>query len=292
MKTLRKKTTATLLITIFIMSTMAFAVSASSGIELITGGTGVAEWTTEEVHSGSYSVKLLLPLPTINEIDMAQVVFDYGKPLNELDSVSFYGLLEDSLAGAVSYSRPRIFLEIDTNGDGIYSYGDNEYGPGIDARIEQKMYPEWTELDTWYSDNMDNDGDGNSHIQVFGDRTGLVTGATPKIGWYVQTMSDPLHAYLGQLKLETYSGDIKWGDLTVLRIKVGIGGWTGPKDGTVIAFIDDITINGISYDLEPTKADLVPGKGKGIDDAPGLDKAPPNDNFGGRNRSNHGHGKE
>lgn len=43
----------------------------------------------------------------------------------------------------------------------------------------------------------------------------------------------------------------------------------------------------------PTKADILQDRGvpgEGIADAPGLDKAPPNDNFGGRNR--HGHGNE
>jgi len=45
----------------------------------------------------------------------------------------------------------------------------------------------------------------------------------------------------------------------------------------------------------PTRADAlrakgVPGKGEGIDEAPGLRKSPPNDNFAARERKGHAHG--
>ncbi len=62
----------------------------------------------------------------------------------------------------------------------------------------------------------------------------------------------------------------------------------GNWGGCVIAPIQDEIDYFVILMKPPTKADLVPGKGKGIDDAPGLDKAPPNGNFGGRNRHNHG----
>lgn len=248
MRKTREMTTATLLIAIFMTSAFALAPVMAQDYEdyaLSITGKGTAEISDEYWHSESHSVKLLLPPPIVGA-DMAQVVFDYGEPLNTLDSVSFWGMLENSLGGKPYYSRPRIFLEIDTNGDG-------EYEDGIDARVEQDRYPVWTALDTWYTDNIDNDGDinvpgdvvKNSHIKIFGDRTGLLD------DWYDQHIHDRAHMYLGQLKLETYEGETKWGDLTVLRIKVGIGGWTGPYDGTVIAFIDDVKINDVTYDFEP-----------------------------------------
>ena len=227
---------------------VASAAGGSVDYSLSKTGEGTAEISNEFSYSESHSVKLLLPSIIVGE-DMAQVVFDYGKPLNTLDSVSFWGMLEDSLPSGLYYSRPRIFLEIDTNGNGAYE-------DGIDARVEQAMYPLWTELGKWYGDEVDNDGDdqtfgsgdGVSHIKIFDDRAGLAETS------YVQRLTDVNHAYLGQLKLETYSGDKTWGELTVVRIKVGIGGWIGPYNGTVIAFIDDITINGDLYDFEPPPA--------------------------------------
>jgi len=259
---LGKKTTATLLIAIFMISVFALApvIAQDYGdYDLSTTGKGTAEISDDYWHSASHSVKLLLP-PIIDGGDMAQVVFDYGMRLDTLDSVSFWGMLENSLGGKPYYSRPRIFLEIDTNGDGKYVDGE-------DARVEQDMYPVWTALGTWYRDEVDDDGDdnvipgdGNSHIKIFGDRTGLAT------DWYVKAMPKRDHAYLGQLKTETYEGETKWGDLTVLRIKVGIGGWTGPYDGTVIAFIDDIKINDVTYDFEPLYWFKASGGGVSYDD--------------------------
>ena len=84
-------------------------------------GDGIAEWTSEVAHSGSYSVKLLIP-----EDSWVAVKVPYGKILSTLSPPSSY----------VSYTtaRPRFVLYLDKTGDGevdsllLSDYLDNGVG--------------------------------------------------------------------------------------------------------------------------------------------------------------------
>jgi len=219
---------------------------------------GLVTWSDVNPKSGSHSMKLELPAPVeYNEVnkDEARVKFDYYNTLNSLSTISFSGILEESILRDFGgneqvdpgFLSPYVTFSMDR--DGI---------EGADAWVvvftPENHYPN---LDTWYGVTVDD----NSIVSVAKDPIGD--------DWHIDLQS-PIS--LGVLKTtESSTGGITWGEGKVLEVKVGLGNWDAEKfldfgqinadqmGKSIIAYVDDVTINGDIYSFD------LPGEGFSID---------------------------
>ena len=200
---------------LFIFPAVAYA---GPGVELGTTGDGTAEWTTEEVKAGSYSVKLTMPAGTGWVNDNAEVQIDVsGQNLtfSEISDWSFWTLTP---TGYESYALPiEFYADIDDDGvaDKI-----------IRGNILKKSVPvtnEWYEITPELWKNY-----GGAFYVWRGDGTGF--------DFYVG--SDPWAKAVRT-----------WGDATLLRVDLSYGSLG--SNNAVTAYGDDFTLNGITYAVEP-----------------------------------------
>lgn len=229
-------------------------VGALSPDGMYTSGDATVEPSTDQSNSGDYSFKHV----ATGVADEASIYFDYGDTLESITSVSYYSYVESGMSGEL---HPYVYLTVDTSDDGVDFWVVQYETAAVSPSGE----------DTWIQTTFDD----STRIHVPG-LTGFGQGDTSTLG-----------------DLKAVSG---WSTYTVLEVFVELGQFTGAS--TITAYVDDVTINDLLYDFEPTlptstkrealKAKGVPGEG--IDEALGLDKAPPNDNFAARERKAHAYG--
>jgi len=249
----REKTTATLLIAIFMISTIAFTVNAvgeifsGGGIFFEVGKYGIAELVTEPdpVHGGDYSVKLHMSDGTF-----ALVGIPVEISLKEITSLSFYGIDEETTP-----SGHYFILWLDTTGNSKADVKLIGLLPIYSEEWKQKTLEDvlvWRRL--WYQ------------LPRYAD-WGICTLEAWQAG-PITFIDDA-----GVEQTFDYSG------ADVLAVGVGISS----ADSFRTSYVDDFEINGEVYGFEvTTKAEVLEENGvpgKGIVTAPGLTKPIPNDNF-------------
>jgi len=180
-------------------------------IDLETFEDGTVEWTDEVSHSGSYSVKLLIP-EGASVGSWAFVKVPYGDYLSTLQKFSFY----------VKYvgARPRFAIYLDKDKDG-----------DVDSLL--------------LSDYLD-----------FG--SGEWTVGTGGLRWGWTEASYPPWRYGDVWQCYDYWQDM-YDDALALYVGVALQYWAVEPEGLgEPLYVDDVTINGITYDLEPASIPPTP----------------------------------
>ncbi len=247
----RKKTTATLLIAIFMISMFAVAIPVSAVLTTIT-------------YSG-------------NTLDQQRIRYtEYSfDPNNVPVTLSGTITLSESMTAATMIGlidKQTIDEGISNFHSGAYIYfgrfGNNlKIGPSdgnYDGEICSNYLPTYTDyfLDPVEVEYLVTIGNGEITVTIDTESRTIPYGIIENIN-----------------NLDAYP----WDEFE-LGAYIGIDNWPASNDieYTISFEVDVPTKADILRDKE------VPGKG--IDDAPGLDELPPNDHFGGRNRKNNGHG--
>jgi len=169
-------------------------------------GDGIAEWTTEVAHSGSYSAKLIIP-EGATSMSWALAKVHYGETLSTLEPQSFYFYSNAEF-------RADFVLYLDTTGDG---------------KVDK-----WLFSDDFYS------------------ISGKWTLAIPGLRWGWTEAPYPPYQYGQTWQSYDYWQNL-YSDATVLYVAAGLEYWAAEPEGIgVPLYVDDITINGITYNLEPS----------------------------------------
>lgn len=176
-------------------------------------GDGIAEWTSEVAHSGDYSVKLTIPEGATS---MSWAIFKiaYGKALSTLAPHSCY----------------------------LYCNANLSTDPNFNLRADFVLY-------------LDKTGDGKVDSLIFADDV-YVGGrewikGMPGFGWGWTEAPYPPYRYGDTWQPYDYWQSL-YSDATVLYVAVGLEYWAAEPNLGVPLYVDDITINGITYDLEPS----------------------------------------
>lgn len=141
MKIKGKKLTATLLIAVFILSTLAIAINVSAqeyfvvvdteleNVFLEIAPTATVALSTDEAHSGSYSVKITTVSTGADWSDWGgvEIRLDDGIALKDISTLSFWQKLSIiSVADPLELDSSCVVLYIDYDGDGVFEYTDED----------------------------------------------------------------------------------------------------------------------------------------------------------------------
>ena len=207
-------------------------------LQLYSIGDGTAEWTDEQAYSGNYSVKF----HAVNwgEDGFALSIPVDNIPLNELTELSYWRNGVSFLPKTYDYAPPSVLLCIDANNDGVLDFGINEalsYGPlGDDAILV--IGDDWTATDVGWSEVDVLTKDWRYGMAWWIDKNGWS-------GWLTYSSLEGFIAAGGFGPSDAgFPCTIDPADHIMLIVIAG-----GNPDGDV--YIDDITINGETYDLEP-----------------------------------------
>jgi len=209
-------------------------------ITLSSIGDGTAEWSAKMKTSGYYSAKLCVE---DGAKDWAEVSIPVDIPLNQINQLTF---LKKVVSGTCSWNpdaypcgwNPNVILAIDADGDGDFDGDLPSYhfqgSLGSDAFIEGEFPTGLTEYDTDFE----------------------FINAIEEMAWWGADEDGILDALYGSL--ETFQTQ-SWGKIDptdhVKYIKIVIGGtgsWTAET-----AYVDDVTINEETVDLEPRVLEIL-----------------------------------
>ncbi|MBA7615971.1 hypothetical protein ES703_23261 [subsurface metagenome] len=242
---------ALLLVLSFSLMAAPVAVSANpGGMEFVTSGDATAEWSTEKAYAGDYSVKLYAA--SYQAGDAAAVSIPFGAiQFDQITELSYWKYIE-SFEDAQWGFNPLVILGIDANGDGV-----------LDFDIEDALL---------YS-NEANPQLGDDAILVIESTTGIAPYLTePDTDWgeVDVLVGDPLHprhpgnegyplVMIGFDKNGWLGEVYHWADFvgfgpidTTDNVKLVVLALDCPSNQTV--YVDDVTINGVLYELEPATA--------------------------------------
>jgi hypothetical protein len=196
-------------------------------------GTGVAGWSTEQVHKGVYSVKLT----TVTTDDYARAyISGEGKTLAEIGSVSFWTYVTQA---DNSYVRPwvGIYLDTDATHTTLEQWFTDYYA------INGKAF--YIQAEPCYTDGYS----GGFNVWQYWDSEG----AHPLKWEGLESPDDPYHGptlqeYINGEAVTKGFASREYGTLAVVGIKfmAGYGGtWAG-----FAGYVDDVMIGGKTHDLE------------------------------------------
>jgi hypothetical protein len=195
-------------------------------------GTGVAEWSTEHIHKGAYSVKLT----TVTTDDIARAYVPFGSTtLAEIGKVSFWTYVTD--ADNV-YVRPWVGIYLHTNPSVTLEQWFADYYAGSPNVFYIQAEPCYTD---GYS--------GDFNVWQYWDSEG-----SHPLKWLgLESPDDPYHGptlqeYIEGTAVTKGFASREYGTLYVVGIKfqAGYGGTWKNFEG----FVDDVTIGNEPWDLE------------------------------------------
>jgi hypothetical protein len=228
---IEKKTVATLMMTILMLSMLSFVAFAGPTGYWFTvdtgsvGTDGEAGVTTTKSHAGTHSARLYIPGDSdVN--DGAKVRFPYTGTLESLVEFSYWTLVTGTDGGLHPYGS----INIDANIDGNYD-GNADY---VIVQWEVSGYaPEGADI--WVKTTFDD----TTRIHVVDATSGA------ELPGFGQTDAKTL----GQLKEET-----GWTYYHIVQVKLAVGMWSLPY--ALEGFVDDVQVNEITYDFEPISVGL------------------------------------
>jgi len=223
--------------------------SANPGIGLDVVGSATAEISTAAYHSPTHSVELYVKN---GSVDWAEVSIPVNIALKDINELSFWEYIK-------SYSPKgwdvNVVLGIDANGDGMFKADVAGWHVGPNA---------------WTLGALN----GDTFVEMDGLQGNPPTGTLAKVdALAVSQWWTPDESGAGFAKSDTYpwtfynsfanlidvfipdptqTSLIPDTDARVLCVKLLIGGSGNWMDET--AFVDDVTINGKTYDFEPTSS--------------------------------------
>jgi hypothetical protein len=237
LKSLRKKTTATLLIAAFIISAFAFAVTASPVIELGVKGDAVSEMSTGNGYGGGDCVHLqTLSTPGTGDEGRIVITMPSGFTLGQLDTISWYEYL-------VTGYPPHVDVFLDINDDDVadeslnfeYAYND------VAQRYPGTGMPYGALTGAWYQTFGD---DGKGPVQIDDDALAWPNSGPPGPPSSIQLHS--LATWKAGVTITTGTAGYVSSTTEVLRFEIEVDNWVVQTE----AFVDDVEINGIVYDFE------------------------------------------
>ena len=242
MNRLREKTTATLLIAIFMISTItvSFAVPSTLTYEL-SAKEGVAEWSTEKHAVDAYSIHLQTT-GTVGTGSEARITITMpsGFTLGDLKTLSWRIF-------SVSGYPAHVDITLDTPGD-LQSMLTAELA--VNNPAYDPITPVRGTYDIWLKtfEMAANDGYGviDDNTVLWVTKMGAGDEDAPSstlASWKANTVdSDPF----GELP----SGTAINSDIPVLKLEIEVDNWIVQTE----AYIDDFVLNGITYPVEPSGA--------------------------------------
>jgi len=198
-----------------LMTAVPVGAADPGGLELVAKGDCTAEWTTEKAKVGSYSAKLTLPTGTMppgtKNAEIQIDVSGQGLTLAAMEW-SYWTWTPPDMESYV----PRVSFYADLNGDGV---ADKIVGGNINsAPTTEEWYQVTPELWKDYS--------GGFYVwKEDGTGFAFAVGADP---WAKAVEM--------------------WGEAEIVRVDLGYD-FCG-TNGFITAYVDDLTINGVPYDLE------------------------------------------
>ena len=219
------------------------AAAAEAEYTLITDGVGVAEWSADEYLTGSYSLKLFAPAAT----------GDYGKVVMPLD-MEFEDFADFSVwveGGAEAQALPLHDIKaVVDNVAGVILPASNK-GTGTDVDLQNKIVvlasqPGQSEA---LSPTLMSDG------ALGWEKYGTHDDATINVGsgayWSIFVYSA---AYVYEAAYDYYTWEqihsVLDGKATVTEVRIELRYPQDPADVASTVYIDDITINDVTYELE------------------------------------------
>lgn len=215
--------------------------------ELVAPGSGIAEWSTDYARSGKYSLKLSA---------LADAPNDYGKVTMPLD-MEFEELVDFSAyveGGLTAQALPLLDIQLEIDDvDVILTASNKDTGAGVNLRgltVILASQPGQCELrsDTLMSDGLAGWEKYGTHsdstINVGGDTNAywsmFVYSNYPGVweGTYDYYTWDEIHGFFD-------------GKATVSEVRVELRYPQDPEDVASIVYVDDVKINGVTYDLQP-----------------------------------------
>ena len=219
------------------------AVFVTSGLYAV--GNATAEWSSDQAHSGSYSVKLYVENGTV---DWAEVSIPVDIALKDIAELKFWEFIESDNPNRLSV---KVLLGVDADGDGDFDADVAEWHVGTnkwnltalngDSFVEMEgsvggpTTGIWTETDTlsiaqWWT----------PHERGLG----LATTNTYMFGFY-DSFANFVNVFLPDV---TQTSLIPDADARVKCIKLVIGGLGNGMNET--AYVDDLNLNSEIYNLE------------------------------------------
>ncbi len=191
------------------------------------GGSATVAMSEGKFHGGVQSAILTLPASYVTA-DEARLVFEYSGTLDTIDSVSFWQYLEESEWLTDRYIGPYVTMSIDRTGNG-----------NADAWLVRDTQA-YALKDVWTNEVFDED----SPVVIYASDLGG--------SW----LEGPVPMTFAELLVEPVEdGPAIWGDMDVLQVKVGIGTWSDSTSGPIIAYVDDVYVNDVYYNMEQKGVD-------------------------------------
>jgi len=186
-------------------------VPSYAGYTLYKKGDATAAWSTE-VQEGFGSYSAKLTIPAGSDwTDAARVIVPYGELLSTLTNDNIKYWYSSDGTPHNSFVR----LDIDADGDGLRDYCLISLKQ--DSAVHDGTWTQTIQTDSW---------------QIYTDE-GVSGDWKTMAGWQADTDTFPVATTM------------------VMNVRVMLGGPTTPSHLAASMYIDDITIAGITYDLEP-----------------------------------------
>jgi len=184
--------------------------------------TGTASWVADPTASGNYAVELTTGAPSASEVTgTGRILLAYNQPLSTITDLGYSYKLVDGNGTANWDSGPYMVLALDTNAD-----------EEADRWVVHHMFALSPGKGTWLEWELD--------MEIPTEH--MVTGEGAM--WHVP----------GDTNYADWAAVVEeYGDATVLELKIAVGGWT--SDINTGHYVDDLQINGTTYDLEPMVLD-------------------------------------
>ena len=227
-----------------LMAGPVWAAASPTGVVLLQGGAGTAEWSTAQAKTGSYSAHLdSVAAPSAGDEARVVIPLPSGTTLGDIDSISWW-------VYAVTGYPPHVDITLHVDEDGVVDPEDmltaemnlNYTGaPSTIAELEA-VYPYGTAwLQTFELTPDDGFDSVNDTTELWVTKLGAGNQDAPS-GTLAQwkagiVASDPFDEMPTPLIDAT---------APVVKLEIEVDSWVVRSE----AYLDDVTINGVTYDLE------------------------------------------
>jgi hypothetical protein len=214
-------------------------------------GDGSATYSSDEYVSEPYSIEL----ETVFSTDKAEIVWENGPQLKDIDELSYWAYTEKTTFGSFYGGILRPFLAIylhETSGKDLDDWYD-DVGSGSDKIYYIQAEPVYTDilglsLQTWEEWDA---FDSTKPLRWVGIES-------PDLPYYAPTLEDYVDGTATSYPTPFWGNQAfasqAYGDLYVVAIKIraGYGGsWTNFQ-----AYVDDVTIGDYDEDFGPVEVDI------------------------------------
>jgi hypothetical protein len=198
----------------------------------IKNSDSIAEWSTTQPHTGSYSAHLDSGTTTAGDGDEARIVVEMpeGTTLNDITSISWW---EYNVAGY----PPHVDVKVDTDDNGeaddalVFEYAYN----GETHYTDEAPMPYGALTGAWYQTFSD---DGNGPSVIDNDANAwLNSGPAGPLGG-----ESFIYGTLAEWKAGTVDESVD-GDTAVTALEIEVDNWVVNSE----AYVDDIAINGVIW---------------------------------------------